>query len=136
MGTGDMDTRHDQDNPSRIKNDAMAALNDSRVGIITSINKEGLSFHYAYSKTLDHKNAGEVLKVHIFHTDGFSLPNIPCKIITDEYIQPKYSFGLIALFECCIQFTAMTANQKEQLENFISRFRTGGFGEDTEVEKK
>jgi hypothetical protein len=128
-----MDTRLDQDAPTRTRNDAMAALNDSRVGIITLINKEGLSFHYAYNKTVDRKNAGEGLEVHIFHADGFSLPKIPCRIITDEYIQSKYSFGLVAIFECCIQFTAMTANQQEQLENFISRLKGSGSGEDTGV---
>jgi len=93
------------------------------VGIITEISQEGLVFRYIHEDSKDKKFANELLKVSI-HKNGFSLLNVPCRIIKDNDVLPEYYLSSAKMQKCYIQFEKLTEDQKSQLDYFISHFTT------------
>jgi len=93
------------------------------VGIITEISKEGLVFRYIHEDSEDKKIANEPLTVSIYK-NGFSLLNVPCRIIKDNDILPEYYLSSAKMQKCHIQFEDLAEDQKSQLDYFIAHFTT------------
>ena len=107
----------------RVECIACVKLSNAMVGIITEISKEGLVFRYIRENSEEKKNANEPLTVSIFK-NGFSLLNVPCRIIKDNDILPEYYLSSAKMHKCYVQFEELTEDQKSQLDYFISHFTT------------
>ena len=106
----------------RVECIASAKLSNSMVGIITEISKEGLVFRYIQEDAEGKKNATERLVVSIVHKDAFFLHNVHCRIIKDNDILNEYYLSSAKMQKCQIQFEELTADQKSQLDYFISHY--------------
>lgn len=107
----------------RVRSVAVAALNDSRIGIIMDISRSGLAFRYI---DFDHDTGelvGEPTVVNIVHdTADFSLLDLPCTIIREQYQLPGFYISSLKMNKCCLRFGNMTPPQNSKLEYFISHF--------------
>lgn len=108
--------------PFHAKDATYAALYGSKIGIITDINREGLSFRYFHDATQVEDDTQKELTVSIFNQDGFSLRHIPCKVITDDSMLSEYTFSLVKMYQCTLQFGVLTFDQQSQLVSFIIHF--------------
>ena len=63
--------------PDQGKDTVYASLHGSKVGIVTDINREGLSFRYFHDATHVGDDTQKVLTVSIFNQDGFALRQVP-----------------------------------------------------------
>jgi predicted nucleic acid-binding OB-fold protein len=107
----------------RVEGIASVKLSNSKVGIITEIDKEGLVFRYIQEDSEEKTHTNEPLTVSIYK-NGFSLLNLPCRILKDNDILPEYYLSSAKMQKCHIQFEELTADQKSQLDYFISHFTT------------
>ena len=108
--------------PLQAKDAAYAALHGSKVGIITDINREGLSFRYFHDATQVEDDTHRVLTLSIFNQDGFLLCHVPCKIISDDSMLSEYTFSLVKMYKCSLLFGELTVDQQSQLDSFIAHF--------------
>ena len=106
----------------RVRPGAIAALNDSKLGSITDISRDGLAFRYIDFGSEDEKECLESPTVSIVNDAGFALHDVPCRIITDDYSQPEYSFSTLRMNKCRLQFVDLTPEQQAQLDYFIANF--------------
>ena len=107
----------------RVRSVAVAALNDSRIGIIMDISRSGLAFRYI---DFNH-DVGELLQepteISIVHdTADFSLLDLPCTITREQHQLPGFYISSLKMNKCCVRFGALTPNQESQLEYFIVHF--------------
>lgn len=102
------------------KNGAYAALHGSKVGIIIDIDRQGLSFRYFHDATHVQDDSLKELTVSIFNQEGFSLQHIPCRVIRDDSMLSEYTFSLVKMYKCTLQFEEMTAEQQSQLDSFLT----------------
>ena len=107
----------------RVECIACVKLSNARVGIITEISREGLVFRYIHEDADEKRNTNELLTVSILK-NGFSIYNLPCRIIKDSDILPEYYLSSAKMHKCYIQFEELTEDQKSQLDYFISHFTT------------
>jgi hypothetical protein len=105
----------------RVECVACVKLSNSMVGIMTEISKKGLVFRYIHEDSEDKINANELLTVSIYK-NGFSLHNVPCRVIKDNDILPEYYLSSAKMQKCHIQFGELTRDQKSQLDYFISHY--------------
>ena len=108
--------------PDQGKDKVYASLHGSKVGIVTDINREGLSFRYFHDATHVGDNTQKVLTVSIFNQDGFALRQVPCNVITDDSMLSEYSFNLVKMYKCSLLFGELTVEQQSQLDSFIVHF--------------
>ena len=101
---------------------AFAALYGSKVGRIISMNRDGLSFRYLRDAFHREDDSPKKCKVSIFHQDGFTLHDVPCRVVKEHSLLSEYSFNLMTMGKCEIQFNEMTAEQESNLDYFISQF--------------
>ena len=101
---------------------AIAALNDSKLGTITDISRDGLAFRYIDFGYEDKRDDLASAEACIVTDAGFALHNVPCKIILDDSIQPEYPFSSIRTKKCRLQFAEMTPELRAQLNYFIANF--------------
>jgi hypothetical protein len=99
-----------------------AALGETKLGTVTTINKSGLTLSY-----LDFDDEGEKGRpgaelLTIIHDGGFSLHNIPCKILEQDYSPSQNYSGSLNINQCRLQFGRLTPAQISQLENFLDYF--------------
>jgi len=106
----------------RVRAGAIAALNDSKLGSITDISRDGLAFRYIDFGYEDQEKCLESQTVSIVNDAGFALHDVPCRIITDDYSQPEYSFSTLRMNKCRLQFVDLTPEQQAQLDYFIANF--------------
>ena len=104
---------------------AIAALPDSRLGRINDISKGGLAFRYIADEEENDIAACESSEVSIIHDPGFSLLDVPCKIIGNDCYLPSYPHGFLKLNTCRIQFYPLTPDQEAKLDYFITSFAVG-----------
>jgi hypothetical protein len=109
----------------RVRAGAIAALNDSKLGSITDISRDGLAFRYIDFGSEDKEECLESPTVSIVNDAGFALHDVPCKIITDDNSQPEYSFSTLRMNKCRLQFVNLTPEQQAQLDYFIANFSKG-----------
>lgn len=104
----------------------------TKLGLITDISRGGLSFCYL---DLEHeKDLKSLLKVNIFReVDGFSLFNVPCKIIKDYNSPHAKSIISGPLRKCSVQFAELTSDKISQLEYFIENFTKGSRSESSKI---
>ncbi len=108
---------------------AFAALgtNFTRVGKLKEISIGGLAFEYIDSTK---SSCQDFSRVAIFLSDNeFHLSKLPCRLICDREICVISDNPLIEspckINKCVVQFTDITENQKEKLENFIENNTRG-----------
>ena len=101
---------------------AFAALYGSKVGRIISMNRDGLCFRYLRDASHGEDDSRKKYKVSIFHQDGFTLHDVPCSIVKDRSLLSEYSFNLMTMGKCEIQFNEMTVEQQTDLDYFITHF--------------
>ena len=99
----------------------VAALTDSRIGSIRDISRGGLAFRYFADEEND-DNVSKSTEVCIVHDSGFSLLDIPCKIIGNPSSLPGHPHVFSKMSTCRIQFGRLTRDQKAQLDYFIAHF--------------
>ena len=110
------------DNRFQTRGAAFAALYGAKVGRIIDMNSNGLSFRYLRDAFHREDDAQQKCKVSIFHQDGFALHDVPCRVVKEHSILSEYSFNLLTMGKCDIQFGEMTAEQESKLDYFISNF--------------
>ena len=103
---------------------AVAALTESKLGKISDISRGGLAFSYIDYEDEDDVAARKSSEVSIVHDPGFSLLDVPCKVIKDDYYPPDHH-GLLKMNKCRIQFYQLTPDQEAQLDYFIVNFAIG-----------
>jgi len=104
---------------------AVAVLTESKLGKISDISRGGLSFSYIDYEDEDDVAAKKSSEVSIVHDPGFSLLNVPCKVIKDDYSPPDQLYGFFKMNKCRIQFYQLTPDQEAQLVYFIANFAIG-----------
>jgi len=104
---------------------AVAVLTESKLGKISDISRGGLSFSYIDYEDEDDVAARKSSGVSIVHYPGFSLLDVPCKIIKDDYSPPDYHHGFFKMNKCRIQFYQLTPDHEAQLVYFIAKFAIG-----------
>ena len=113
-----MHTSQRELNPLQTKGVAFAALPSNKVGRIIDITPEGLSFRYFHDASQTADDSQKVITVSIFREDGFSLMDLPCRIVTDQPLLREYKFNLVRMYRCHLRFEGLTARQKAQLDFF------------------
>ncbi len=101
---------------------AFAALYGSKVGRIISMNRDGLCFRYLRDASHGEDDTRKKCTVSIFHQDGFTLHDVPCSIVKEHFLLSEYSFNLMTMGKCEIQFNEMTVEQEADLDYFITKF--------------
>ena len=97
-----------------------AALGESKIGTIANISKGGLALSCFDCRGEDAKGWRGPSELSIVHEEGFSLENVPCKIIGEcSSTQNVFSSSIN---QCHIQFSELTPEQKSQLEDFLDYF--------------
>jgi len=107
----------------RVRSVAVAALNDSKVGVILDISRAGLAFRYIDFNQDDGELPKCSTEVSIVHDSAdFSLLDLPCTIIREQYQLPGFYISSLQMNKCCLLFGPLTPNQESQLEYFIANF--------------
>jgi hypothetical protein len=106
----------------QINSGAYAALHGSKVGMIIDIDRQGLSFRYFHDATHVQDDSNRDLTVSIFDQNGFSLQHLPCRVIRDDSMLSEYTFSLVKMYKCTLQFEELTVDQHAQLEYFLMHF--------------
>jgi hypothetical protein len=104
---------------------AIAALTDTRLGRISNISRGGLAFQYIADEEEDVHAAGESSEVCILYDPGFSLLDVPCKVIGNDCHLPGRQHAFIKMNTCRIQFYGLKPEQEAQLDFFIDNFVIG-----------
>jgi len=106
---------------------AIAALSpeSGRVGQIRNISLHGLAFRYIADDSAMADLHGTVKLQIMFAGEGIWLEGVPVKWVADIDIPTDTSFSQIPLRQTCLQFTALTATQKNRLQEFIHRYTSG-----------
>lgn len=98
---------------------ALLKNDTSKLGQIKNISKGGLAFLYINNEAELHGS----LEVNIFLSGhGFYFKNIPCKAISDLYIENKVPFSTFKLRQLGIQFKEISSNLSTQLDIFIQNY--------------
>ena len=112
--------------------DSLAAIiqNDrSKIGIIADISQGGLAFRYIQSDKHEIVLKEQVKLSIICSSDNFHCHDVPCEIIMDGHSPPEYSFSLIPMRKCHVQFDEMTPDQISHMEDVIAKYTyTSGKG--------
>jgi hypothetical protein len=100
---------------------AVAELTESKLGKISNISRGGLAFSYIDFEDEDDLTARISSEVNIFHEPGFSLLDVPCKVMKDAYSPPDNE-GFFKMNKCRIQFHRLTPYQEVLLYFFLQNF--------------
>jgi hypothetical protein len=109
-------------NRFKVRTGAGAALNESKIGAIANISRGGLALTYIDLGDEDKKGRQGPPQISIVHEDGFSLENVPCKILGEDGSPSQNLYSSVNINQCRIQFGQLTPEQKAQLENFLNYF--------------
>jgi hypothetical protein len=106
---------------------AVAALTESKFGNISDISRGGLTFSYIDYEDEDEDDVAARIssEVSIVHDPCFSLLEVPCKVIKDDYSPPDHHHGFLKMNRCRIQFYQLTSVQEAQIIYFIVNFAIG-----------
>ena len=103
----------------------MAALRSGeahRLGIILDVSKGGLALRYIDGSQ---GQAGEAAVLEIIvGSDGFLLEDVPVQVVADFETGNDFSFSLLPVRRCSIEFGELTAEQRIKLEQFINSYAT------------
>jgi hypothetical protein len=86
------------------------------------MNKDGLSFRYLRDAYCREDDSQLKCKVSIFHQDGFTVHDVPCRVVKEHSMLSEYSLNLLKMGQCDIQFEELTAEQEAELDYFITHF--------------
>jgi hypothetical protein len=120
----------------QVRAGAIAALNDTKLGTITDISREGLAFRYIDFGYEEEESLKGLQEVSIVNDAGFALHNVPCKVIKDDYSLPEYPFSSLRMNKCRLQFIRLTAEQQSQLDYFIANFAKRSVGESLDFQSE
>lgn len=99
---------------------AFAALSSSKLGRIIDITREELSFRYFHDTSQEGNDTRKLVTVSIFHENGFSLLDFPCRVVKEYTLLTEYKFNLVAMYKCHLQFVGLTEEKKAQLDFFLT----------------
>ena len=104
----------------KVRPGVSAALGETKIGTIADIGGDGLVL-----RCFDLNGQGEQgrrgsPKLSIFHDDGFSLKDIPCKILEKRSQTQNVPGSCINQYH--IKFKELTPEQKSLLEKFLDHF--------------
>jgi len=102
----------------RARNGAFVALRPhyTKLGQISDISMDGLSFHYMSREELPNASF-DVLDILVTN-DDFYLETVPFEIVSDFEIT-KVPLSAVAIKRCSVKFGVLTDDQKSRLKNFI-----------------
>jgi len=106
----------------KVRTGAGAALNESKIGAIANISRGGLSLSYIDLGDENKKDVQAAPQLSIVHEEGFSLENVPCKILEENNSTTQNLYSSVNINQCRIQFGQLTPEQNAQLENFLNHF--------------
>jgi len=112
----------------RPKLDTFVALRPefSTLGKLLDINRSGLCFLYLTKEAP--VDTPEAISIDMFDdTDGYYLPNIPCRMVYDE--KSKTDMTYITGLEyrrCGLRFDRLSPEQKEHLERYLKEHTDKG----------
>jgi len=106
----------------KVRTGAGAALDESKIGAITNISRGGLSLSYIDLGGEEIKDHQDPPQLSIVHEEGFSLENVPCKILEEDTSASQNLYSSVNISQCRIQFGRLTPGQKELLENFLNHY--------------
>ena len=104
----------------QVRSGVSAALGETKIGTIANISRDGLILSCFDINDQDEKGRRGSPKLSIFHDNGFSLKNVPCKIL-GERSQTQNVLGS-SIKQYHIQFKELTQEQKSLLEKFLDHF--------------
>lgn len=94
-----------------------------KVGKLVDISHGGLSFEHIYE---DFSITNDAELEISFWVEDFRLSKFPCQIVYNIVVPPatEYEFLTIRLktYRCGVKFKNLTAEQKEQLDQFIKKY--------------
>jgi hypothetical protein len=95
----------------------------SMMGLITDISKGGLAFRYLDQKTNHQEEPADYAELSVlWKTEGIEIENLHCKIIEDYDASPEYSFSLVPMRKCRVEFVDLTPEQEARLDKLIEQF--------------
>ena len=98
------------------RDDVVAALRSSlksKVGLVMNVSRGGLAFRYVESTDM----VAEPLELDLkLGETGVNLKGVPVKLVNDTSMANEFSFSLIPLRKCSLQFGQMTREQTSKLE--------------------
>jgi hypothetical protein len=99
-----------------------AALGETTIGTITTINGSGLTLSCFDFNDECKKGRPGSARLTIIHEDGFELHNLPCIVLEEDYSPPHNYSGFLNINQCRLRFGQLTKAQKSQLEYFFDYF--------------
>ena len=108
----------------KVRDDLAAKIQKARsnLGIITDISRGGLAFRYIEFDKHEIDLKEQVKLAIICSSDNFHWHDVPCEIIMDGHSPPEYSFSLLPMRKCHVQFDEMTSDQISQMEDIIAKY--------------
>lgn len=101
------------------RDDVVAALRSSlerKVGLVMNVSRGGLAFRYIESSEMVAEPFELDLKLG---ETGVDLKGVPVRLVTDTGMANEFSFSLIPLKKCSVQFGQMTCKQTSNLDFFL-----------------
>ena len=91
----------------------------STLGKLLDINTSGLCFQYITKQAP--VDTPEALNIDMFDdTDGYYLPNIPCRMVYDEKSKTDMTYVMgLEYRRCGLRFGRLSPEQKEQLDRYL-----------------
>ena len=103
----------------------------NRLGLITDISSGGLAFRYLDLEINLQEEPADYAELSVlWKTEGIEIENVHCKIIEDYDASPEYSFSLVPMRKCRVEFVDLIPEQITKLGQLIERFaggQSGGF---------
>lgn len=110
----------------KVKEGALAFFNPnpSILGSIVDISEGGLAFTYMENSSSPPEGTAAKLDI-LMSDDGFYLDQVPFETVADFEMPTEYSFSTIIMKRLCLKFGKLSAEQKKQLDYFISKYTIG-----------
>lgn len=88
-----------------------------QLGHVINIGKGGIAFSYVDNQ----KPIIRSFSIDIFLANElFYLAGVPCKILSEFYLNGKFSNQTIRLRQCCVEFGTLTHHQSDTLDHFLN----------------
>lgn len=111
----------------KVKDGALAFFNPnpSILGSIIDISEGGLAFTYMNNSSSIPEQEESVKLDILMSDDGFYLDQLPFEKVADFQMPTEYSFSTIIMKRLSLKFGKLSAEQKKQLDYFISKYTVG-----------
>lgn len=93
----------------------------SRLGLLTDISRGGLAFRYLELETVKGEPAGWAELKVFWDSRCILIVSLPCRVIEDCDVSPEYSFSLVLMRKCTVEFGNLAPDQAAQLEHLMDQ---------------